>query len=289
MRYVGWTILVIVCFFLGRVLYAPLAPALLADRGSGPAADTDEKEVIVAGPGGRMTVVVTLSGIKDEEIPEKVTLKKRVKVEAEGQESMYLEAGSKVLVKGREGNNLIIAAMAGPLEGMTKMTSTDLVEQVAKGRVMQIAGGTPAPQNPPQPEPAPPKPEPQPQPAPEPPAVAQNDPPMENQPEPAPEPQPEPEPAPDAPTPGAPLSPEQVVSAMQESVKSGQIKEFKYEQVEAWKASEDEEVDGESYQVGLAAYKAETIFGVKTVQAKALIQGGKVVKWVYAKTGMEIR
>jgi hypothetical protein len=25
------------------------------------------------------------------------------------------------------------------------------------------------------------------------------------------------------------------------------------------------------------------------VQAKALIKGGKVVKWIYAKTGMEIR
>jgi len=50
-----------------------------------------------------------------------------------------------------------------------------------------------------------------------------------------------------------------------------------------------EEVDGESYQTGMAAYKAKTIFGVKTVQAKALIKGGKVAKWVYAKTGMEIR
>ena len=66
-------------------------------------------------------------------------------------------------------------------------------------------------------------------------------------------------------------------------------KEFKFEQVEGWKAGEEETVDGESYQTGLAAYKAQTIFGEKTVQAKALIKGGKVVKWIYAKTGMEIR
>ncbi|MBB07212.1 MAG: hypothetical protein CMN03_02995, partial [Roseibacillus sp.] len=52
---------------------------------------------------------------------------------------------------------------------------------------------------------------------------------------------------------------------------------------------EEENVDGEMYQTGLAAYKAQTIFGEKTVQAKALIQKGKVVKWIYAKTGMEIR
>ena len=78
----------------------------------------------------------------------------------------------------------------------------------------------------------------------------------------------------------ASLNAEQIVSAMQESVKSGSIKEFKFEQVEGWKAGEEESVDGESYQTGLAAYKA---------QAKALIKGGKVVKWIYAKTGMEIR
>ena len=76
---------------------------------------------------------------------------------------------------------------------------------------------------------------------------------------------------------------------MQESVKGGGIKEFKFEQVEGWKAGEEENVDGELYQTGLAAYKAQTIFGEKTVQAKALIQKGKVVKWIYAKTGMEIR
>lgn len=76
---------------------------------------------------------------------------------------------------------------------------------------------------------------------------------------------------------------------MQDSVKGGGIKEFKFEQVEAWKAGEEETVDGDSYQTGLAAYKAQTIFGEKTVQAKALIKGGKVSKWIYAKTGMEIR
>ena len=92
----------------------------------------------------------------------------------------------------------------------------------------------------------------------------------------------------DTPEPAS-LNAEPIVSAMQESVKSGSIKEFKFEQVEGWKAGEEESGDGESYQTGLAAYKAQTIFGEKTVQAKALIKGGKVVKWIYAKTGMEIR
>ena len=100
---------------------------------------------------------------------------------------------------------------------------------------------------------------------------------------PTPEPTPEPAPAP------ASLNEEQIVAAMQESVKAGAIKEFKFEAVQAWKAGEEETVDGETYQTGLAAYKAQTIFGEKTVQAKALIKGGKVIKWIYAKTGMEIR
>jgi len=76
---------------------------------------------------------------------------------------------------------------------------------------------------------------------------------------------------------------------MKVSVAAGAVNEFSLAQVQGWEAGEQESVDGESYQTGIAAYKAKTIFGVKTVQAKALIKDGKVVKWVYAKTGMEIR
>ena len=43
------------------------------------------------------------------------------------------------------------------------------------------------------------------------------------------------------------------------------------------------------YQIGAVAYKAETIFGVKTIQAKALIKDGKVQRWIWPKSGMEIK
>jgi hypothetical protein len=76
---------------------------------------------------------------------------------------------------------------------------------------------------------------------------------------------------------------------MQESVRDGQIKEFTFDQVLAWKAEADEIIDGETYQTGLASYKAETIFGVKTIQAKALIKGGKIQRWIWPKSGMEIK
>lgn len=76
---------------------------------------------------------------------------------------------------------------------------------------------------------------------------------------------------------------------MQKSIADGAVKEFKADQVKAWKATEKETVDGTEYQTGLAAYEAATIFGVKPVQAKALIKGGKIDRWVYAKSGMEIQ
>ena len=76
---------------------------------------------------------------------------------------------------------------------------------------------------------------------------------------------------------------------MQENVRDGQIKEFTFDQVLAWKAEADEIIDGETYQTGLASYKAETIFGVKTIQAKALIKGGKIQRGIWPKSGMEIK
>ena len=75
---------------------------------------------------------------------------------------------------------------------------------------------------------------------------------------------------------------------MQESIRSGQIKEFTFDQVLEWTPDDAETVDGESFECGLISYKAETIFGVKTIQAKALIKDGKVQRWIWPKSGMEI-
>jgi hypothetical protein len=137
---------------------------------------------------------------------------------------------------------------------------------------------TPPPVTPPPVEPPPVTPPPVTPPPAEPPVV-KNDPPME---EPV---------APPAtpPTPSAALGPEDIVKLMQDSIRAKQVKEFTFDQVLGWKAGEDEEVDGEKYQTGVAAYKAETIFGVKTIQAKALIQGGEVKKWIWPNSGMEIK
>jgi hypothetical protein len=39
----------------------------------------------------------------------------------------------------------------------------------------------------------------------------------------------------------------------------------------------------------MLSYKAETIFGIKTIQAKAYIRDGRVSRWVWPKSGLEIR
>ncbi len=76
---------------------------------------------------------------------------------------------------------------------------------------------------------------------------------------------------------------------MQTSLQEHQIKEFTIEQVLGWKAESNETVNGVVFQVGSLTYKAETIFGVKTIQAKALIKDGQVQHWIWPKSGLEIK
>lgn len=79
------------------------------------------------------------------------------------------------------------------------------------------------------------------------------------------------------------------VAAMQQHIRSGSIKEFQFDQVVDWKEGPAETIDGAAYQTGTATYKAETIFGARMIVAKALVKDGKVVRWVWPKSGMEIR
>ena len=109
------------------------------------------------------------------------------------------------------------------------------------------------------------------------------------------EPAPTPAPARAIPKPGvAPVDTGAVeaaasVQAMKESIKAGQIREFTFDEVQEWKVGPNETIDGETYQTGTASYEAETIFGNKAIKAKALIQGGKVRRWIWPSSGMEIK
>ncbi|MCH7225315.1 hypothetical protein [Haloferula sp. A504] len=202
-----------------------------------------------------------VAALKPDQFPGKVTLKRSVEFSAPGAaQALVMEAGTQATPVRIEGNDLVVTLVpGGPIEGRVPVMETDLVA---------LLGNQPPAVEPPAPEP----------PAPDPvePPVAGGEP-ME---EPAEEP---------APEPAASLDAEEIVKLMQDSIKAGSVSEFTFDQVLGWKAGEDEERDGVTYQTGLVAYKAETIFGVKTIQAQALIDGGKIVRWIWPKSGMEIK
>ena len=227
---------------------------------------------------------IDLASLTAEQLPQRVLLNTDVKVSdpASGV-TMSIPAGNRVKLVRIERGNVVVSPSDGPFLGLVSVTDTDLLQQLAANPPTSVA--PPAAAIPPQPiipltgdseEPAVKTPEPPPTPEPAPVVI--------------PEPVPTPEPAPAVePAPTVAAGPTDAVKAMQDSIKAAQIKEFTFDQVLDWKAEADEIVDGETYQTGLASYKAETIFGVKTIQAKALIKGDKVQRWIWPKSGMEIK
>jgi hypothetical protein len=115
------------------------------------------------------------------------------------------------------------------------------------------------------------------------------------EPEITPEPEPEPEivvmPEPEKPEvkPVVRLSEQELIDALKASVKAGDVNEFSFEQVIAWKRGSEELVGSDSFEVGMVTYKADTIFDVQELDAKALIKDGKVVKWLWPTTNTEMR
>lgn len=239
------------------------------------------------------TIKIDPASLSADQLPEKVTLNADVKFSDESSGlTMTVSAGSRVKLVRIDGLNAVVRPGETPYSIVLPIDKTDLMAQLAANPPGRDTTTTPAQE--PAPEPAPiPEPAPAPEPMPEP--V------VEPKPEPAPEPIPEPEPAPSpeptpapapepAPTPApAESGPVNVVKVMQDSIRGGQVKEFTFDQVLGWEASAEETVDGEAFKTGTISYKAETIFGVKTIQAKALIKDGKVMRWIWPKSGMEIK
>ncbi|MDP4624189.1 MAG: hypothetical protein NWT08_03515 [Akkermansiaceae bacterium] len=208
------------------------------------------------------------SKFPQERLPKKVTLKGDVEFSDKKSElTMKVTAGSKVNLVRVEGFNVVINPGVGNFEGSVPIAATDLRELLAA-----------LPDGPMESEPetetkTEPKTEPTAEPEPE------------TMPEPEVMPEPEPEPEPEV-----PAGPVDVVAVMKSSIQAGEIKEFSFDQVMDWEAVEEEETfDGESYKIGLLTYKAETFVGVRTIQAKALVKGNKVARWLWPKSGMEIK
>lgn len=248
---------------------------------------------------GGATYEIDLAEYRDGDLPETIKIMKPANIPTlTGEGSKPLRKDDKVKLLNRKDNMLIVETLDGMAKGTIEPLSTDIYQVLAQKKFDDDAAkvaGSPKPPSPvtPAPGPAPaPEPAPAPTPAPiEPVAVTPTPAPAPDPTMPAVEPAPVVEPTTPSPEPsgGGDLTDDQIVELMKQSIAGGAVKEFKADQVKGWKAAEKETVDGTEYQTGLAAYEAATIFGVKPVQAKALIKGGKVERWVYAKSGMEIQ
>ena len=278
MKYAQFSAVVLVLYFLGRILSGTITPALVDVR-----EEASGMVVTVKYKGASYTI--TLDEVRDNDLPETVTIENPTVIPTSGGEGQVrLKKGDVVTLLNRKNDLLIVEKSESNGKGKISPKDTDLFQQLVKTIYEREAGGSVATATPPASIPAPaPTPTPTPTPAPAPAPVAKIDPVVPN-----PEPMPVVEPTP-APAADAKLDEDKIIALMKDSIAGGAVKEFTSDQVKGWKANGEETIDGTEYQTGLAAYEAATIFGVRPVQAKALIKDGKIERWVYAKSGMEIQ
>ena len=294
MRYAKFAIIVFVLFFLGYVLGPTITPMLVQDKET---TSSLVKNVKVQ----NAIYEIDLAEYRADDLPKIVKIAKRVELETNSGEGVkVLTRGTEVKLLNRDGEKLIIESTDGVAKGRVDIEITDLYGVLAQAKFDKDAGkvaGAPTP-TPPQPpvNPTPPA-------NPTPP-VAKVDPPVVTPPAPnsgdgSPmastdngdgAPTTTEDSAPTSDTGDKKLTADEIVALMKKFIAAGTLKEFKADQVVTWKAAEeDENIDGVNYQIGLVTYKAQTIFGEKPVNAKALIKGGEIDRWVFAKSGMEMR
>ena len=269
MKFAFYGVLVVFSFFLGKMMYGSLAPTLLGIGGS----SSDEPTVIevkVHSKMGTVTESIDLEAIDPKDFPEKVILSESLTlVDETGANPLTLDAGSPVTPL--EINDLMLkvtSPLASHLTSEVHVSDTDFVNGVAKQRMenriaalekgqAEMAKDKPAEMAAKKEEMV------------EKEAVAKTEEPEEPE--------------------GKDLTPEELVAAMKAGLEAGALKELDIAKVETWEAMEKEFFDGDEFQVGVVNYKEVTILGEKTLQAKALFRKGKLVKWIHAKTGMQIR
>ena len=280
MKYAKFAAVVFVLYFLGYLLSGTITPALVDVR-----KETSGTVVIVKYKGASYSI--NLDEVRDSELPETVTIENPTIIPTSGGEGQVrLRKGDVVTLLNRKDDSLIVEKPDSNGKGKISPKDTDLFQQLVKRIYEREAGGAIAATTPPATVVAPaPAPATVVAPAPAPAPVAKIDPVVSN-----PEPMPvvEPTPVPD-PVEDTKLGDDEIIALMKDSIAGGAVKEFTSDQVKGWKTNGEETIDGTEYQTGLAAYEAATIFGVRPVQAKALIKDGKIERWVYAKSGMEIQ
>jgi len=285
MKYAKFAAVVVFLFVLGYVLGPTLNPLLVSDR------KVENQMIYSVEVNGGATYRIDLAKYEESELPEVVTIEKQTSIPTvSGAGVKPLRRDEKVKLLSLDGGKLLVQTMDGVAKGQIQPRDTDIFQILAKRKFEQDAAKIVGTSPPDQAVPSTPSPGVDPVANPATGVAPQPTPVAVVEPQPAPvavvEPEPEPEPEPEMPK---ELSEEQVVALMKESIAGGAVKEFTSDQVKGWKIGDMETIDGTEYQTGLAAYEAQTIFGVKPVQAKALIKDGKIERWVYAKSGMEIQ
>ncbi|MCF7674606.1 MAG: hypothetical protein K9N23_12940 [Akkermansiaceae bacterium] len=256
------------------------APPATADGVPTPASGSGLAPVVPLG--------IDLATLSPAQLPAQVTLKTTAEVTDASGLKMKIDPGNRVRLLRVENGWAVISPGTSPFEGRVPVSGTDLMEQLAanppSAALPAVAVIDPAPI---------PVPVPAPTPEPVSPVAQVNPPPTGDSLEPGDVVTPPTPPImPDEPAPGPPPAPTaavDVVGLMKAHVSGGNIKEFTFNQVQGWRAEQDEVIDGETYQIGLIRYTAETIFGTKSIEAKALIKDGVLVKWIWPKSSMEIK
>ncbi|MEI7956453.1 MAG: hypothetical protein WCJ66_14900, partial [Verrucomicrobiota bacterium] len=199
---------------------------------------------------------IDLARLTPAQLPTQVTLKIATEVGDATGLKMKIDPGSRLTLVRVEGDQVVVSPGSSPFEGRVPVSGTDLMDQLSANPQLAPSAQVPAGQAAPQPGTAI-------------------------------EPNVTPPQAGTSSVPGAVPSsgiPADAVEVMKSHLRSGAIKEFTFEQVQEWKAEPDEVINAETYQTGLVRYNTqENIFGVKTIEAKALMQGGRVVRWIWPK------
>lgn len=250
---------------------------------------------------------VDISRYAAEQLPKEVTLKKDTDVTAPGLgTNMTLKAGTKVTLVKLDTGLLVISPVGIPnVTGTVEIHDTDVRQQLLaiapadptavaqqqeKPPLMDaMAKNEPAdatePTEPAKPADAMAKNEPAETTSPDDPAMKE---PTEGG-NPALAPEKGTEPAPAAPTEFSALAQDEIVKIMQESIKSGQVKSFKLEDVSEWTSAEPEELNGVKFNVGMVTYTGTTFMGKSQLKGKAYISGGKVHNWINPKSGTDLK
>lgn len=83
-------------------------------------------------------------------------------------------------------------------------------------------------------------------------------------------------------------TPASIIAAMQADLAASPPSEMQGKQIVFMQAARPYVFNGAVYQQGQTAFKTDTIFGIKTILARAVIHNGVVIRWEYWASGMEI-